>query len=205
MIPHFLPVTRCVANPRYADVCVHRLLAAAINVAPLPPHLSSKSYLHDLCANMNRRHRAAQLAGRASVQLHTLIFFSSDAAGKEEDAYILDVETTHNNNEPSVSVMVPRYGIEGRVKLGIAGDDPKLVRLPDQHKLVYDNTKSIQVFDRIRVKIWVREVQDYQRELVIDLVNPSFSNTDEKESRKRVHDQDKSDGMLPEKKSRRTS
>ena len=36
---------------RYADVCVHRLLAAAIGVAPLPVFLSSKSHLHDLAAN----------------------------------------------------------------------------------------------------------------------------------------------------------
>ncbi|KAL3919693.1 MAG: hypothetical protein SGILL_003630 [Bacillariaceae sp.] len=156
---------------RYADVCVHRLLAAAINVAPLPPHLSSKSYLHDLCANMNRRHRAAQLAGRASVQLHTLIFFANDV-GKEEDAYVLDVETAEKS-EPSMSVMVPRYGIEGRVKLNISADDPKLDRFPDEHKIVYDKKVSIQVFDRVRVKIWVREVQDYQRELVVDLVSPS--------------------------------
>lgn len=123
---------------------------------------------------MNRRHRAAQLAGRASVQLHTLIFFASESGGKEEDAYVLDVETAEKS-EPSVSVMVPRYGIEGRVKLGIVTDDPKLVRLADQHKILYgSNDISIQVFDRIRVKIWVREIQDYQRELVIDLVSPSL-------------------------------
>eukprot|EP00539_Tryblionella_compressa_P006985 CAMPEP_0178771268 /NCGR_PEP_ID=MMETSP0744-20121128/21847_1 /TAXON_ID=913974 /ORGANISM="Nitzschia punctata, Strain CCMP561" /LENGTH=126 /DNA_ID=CAMNT_0020427725 /DNA_START=422 /DNA_END=802 /DNA_ORIENTATION=- len=100
---------------------------------------------------MNRRHRAAQLAGRASVQLHTLIFFASDAA----------------------KLMVPRYGIEGRVKLPIESDDPKLVRVPNEHKVLYDKA-SVQVFDRIRVKIWVREVQDYQRELVVELVSPSF-------------------------------
>ena len=157
---------------RYADVCVHRLLAAAINVAPLPPHLSSKSYLHDLCANMNRRHRAAQLAGRASVQLHTLIFFASDSA-KEEDAYVLDVETAEKSH-PSIRVMVPRYGIEGQIKLPVPFDDPRLVRLPKQNKIIFDKNISIQVFDKIRVKIWVREVQGYQRELVIDLVSPLF-------------------------------
>jgi exosome complex exonuclease DIS3/RRP44 len=128
---------------------------------------------------MNRRHRSAQLAGRASVQLHTLIFFASDSGGKEEDAYVLDLETAEKS-EPSMSVMVPRYGIEGRVKLGIASDDPKLVRLPDEHKIVYNGDVSIQVFDRIRVKIWVREVQDYQRELVIDLVSPSLSSSSKK-------------------------
>jgi exosome complex exonuclease DIS3/RRP44 len=162
---------------RYADVCVHRLLAAAIGVAPLPQLLSSKSYLHDLCANMNRRHRAAQLAGRDSVQLHTLIFFAGDGA-KEEDAYVLDVNTA-KSSEPFFNVIVPRYGIEGRVKLTMNPEDPNLCRMPDQHKMAYvrsDNTTvSVQVFDRVRVRVWVNEVQDHQRELVLDLLEPNFS------------------------------
>ena len=162
---------------RYADVCVHRLLAAAINAEPLPVHLSSKSHLHDLCANMNRRHRSAQLAGRASVQLHTLIFFSGDNA-KEEDAYILDIDNSESN-EPSFTVIVPAFGIEGRVKLDIAADDAGLNREPEKHKLTYKSrsgkVSSIQVFDKVRVKISVKTVQDYQRELVLEVLNPSFN------------------------------
>lgn len=42
---------------------VHRLLAAAIGVAPLPEVLMSKGKLHDLADNMNRRHKAAQVDG----------------------------------------------------------------------------------------------------------------------------------------------
>jgi len=167
---------------RYADVCVHRLLAAAINVAPLPPHLSSKSHLHDLCANMNRRHRAAQLAGRASVQLHTLIFFGS-SSGKEEDAYVLDVETAENS-DPSIRVIVPKYGIEGQVKLTVTCDDPKLIRLPKENKIIFNKNISLQVFDKVRVKIWVREVQAYQRELVIELISPSFVLPEQSNKRK---------------------
>jgi exosome complex exonuclease DIS3/RRP44 len=158
------------------------LLAAAIGVAPLPVFLSSKSYLHDLAANMNRRHRAAQLAGRASVQLHTLIFFSGDDQGegggvKEEDAYVLDVETS-DNTEPSFSVMVPRYGIEGRVRLShIATDDPCLVRDQESFSLHYKDTKSgnvqasVAVFDKVRVRIWVKKSRDH-RVLILDLLEP---------------------------------
>jgi exosome complex exonuclease DIS3/RRP44 len=160
---------------RYADVCVHRLLAAAINVAPLPVHLSSKSYLHDLCDNMNRRHRSAQLAGRASVNLHTLIFFSGDGA-KVEEAYVMDVETAEMA-EPSCKVMIPRYGIEGRVSIPVASDDPLMVREPSSHRLKYCANgveTTIQVFDKVKVKIWVREEHDHQRELILELVEPAF-------------------------------
>lgn len=156
---------------RYADVCVHRLLAAAINIAPLPNHLSSKSYLHDLCSNMNRRHRAAQLAGRASVKLHTLILFANSS--KEDDAYVLDIET-RDSHDPSILVMVPQYGIEGQVKLPISSDNPKLRRFPKENKIVFDDKITIQVFDKIRVKICVREVQAYQHELEIKLLSPSI-------------------------------
>ncbi len=167
---------------RYADVCVHRLLAAAIGVAPLPVFLSSKSHLHDLAANMNRRHRAAQLAGRASVQLHTLIFFAGGEDGgegggaKEEDAYILDLETS-SNAEPSFTVMVPRYGIEGRVCLTKMGKSECLVRDPEGHRLGIKDARtgkllaSVTVFDKVRVKIWVRSSRD-RRELVLDLLEP---------------------------------
>jgi exosome complex exonuclease DIS3/RRP44 len=165
---------------RYADVCVHRLLAAAIGVDPLPVHLSSKSYLHDLAANMNRRHRAAQLAGRASVQLHTLIFFSGTNSGKQEDAYVLDVDTSETA-EPTFTVIVPRYGIEGRVKLpNIAADDPNLIRHVEQHRVQYKDPKtgkitaSVQVFEKVRVKIWVRTIQENQKELILDLIEPTF-------------------------------
>lgn len=82
---------------------------------------------------VNRRHRAAQLAGRASVQLHTLIFFAGGEDGgegggaKEEDAYVLDVETS-DNAEPSFRVMVPRYGIEGKVVFQTVTKDLRLFR-----------------------------------------------------------------------------
>lgn len=167
---------------------MHRLLAAAIGVAPLPVHLSSKSYLHDLAANMNRRHRSAQLAGRASVQLHTLIFFSGEGA-KEEDAYVLDVETAEESN-PSFTVFVPRYGIEGRVTLpNISADDPNLERDAEKHQLRYkvgDKTVSVQVFDKVHVKIWVRELPEHQKELVLDLLEPQFGDDGGEGSKKRA-------------------
>ena len=162
---------------------------------------------------MNRRHRSAQLAGRASVQLHTLIFFSDEkddnttttttnrrtASSKkfEEDAYVLDVDTTEQI-QPSLTVIVPRYGIEGRIRLPISSDDPNLQRFPEQHKITYNvvtstassddvdskkdtantaataTTVSIQVFDKVRVNIWVQREEDHKRELIIDLVRPEF-------------------------------
>ena len=134
---------------------------------------------------MNRRHRSAQLAGRASVNLHTLIFFSGDDGAKVEDAYVMDVETA-DMADPTCRVMIPRYGIEGRVNIPIEADDSSLIREPDYHRLKYDddnNEITIQVFDKVQVKIWVREEEDHQRELVLELVQPTFNSKTPKRGR----------------------
>ena len=51
----------------------------------------------------------AQLAGRASVQLHTLLYFKDRKV--VEEACIIDVKSD------ALVVLVPRYGIEGVVRL----------------------------------------------------------------------------------------
>ncbi|CAM9455731.1 unnamed protein product [Pylaiella littoralis] len=137
---------------RYADVCVHRLLGAAIGVSPLPTFLMDKARLHDLTENMNRRHRSAQLAGRASVGLHTEMYFANNPT--EEDAFVLSVDKS------KLTVIVPRFGIEGTIKLDAGGGEFKF----DQQalKLSYEppasprevpSQASIQIMDKVRVYV----------------------------------------------------
>ena len=58
---------------RYADVLVHRLLAAGIQADATFPDLLNKRVLQQVCNNLNYRHRMAQYAARASVDLHTQV------------------------------------------------------------------------------------------------------------------------------------
>ncbi|CAM9386877.1 unnamed protein product [Ectocarpus sp. 13 AM-2016] len=142
---------------RYADVCVHRLLGAAIGVAPLPAFLMDKALLHNLTENMNRRHRSAQLAGRASVGLHTEMYFANNPT--EEDAFVLSVDKT------KLSVIVPRFGIEGTIELD-AGDGTfdfdkqalKLVYVPPSSAGDVGQT-SIQIMDKA-VRVYVDVVNN---------------------------------------------
>jgi exoribonuclease R len=58
-----------------ADVLVHRLLATALGLEPFPAYLQDRERMRQMCEVMNHRHHMAQLAGRASVELYTLIYF----------------------------------------------------------------------------------------------------------------------------------
>lgn len=153
---------------RYADVVVHRLLAAAIGVAPLPSYLENKSHLHEISEQLNRRHHAAQLAGRASVSLHTLLYFQQFPT--TTDAVITKVK---NNG---VGVLLPRFGIEGMIFLCDKDeqDDEHVIAFDaDKHvlTLVKQRGRKLQVFDKIQVKVYVALTFGNRQELKIDLVD----------------------------------
>ncbi|KAI5066926.1 hypothetical protein GOP47_0017454 [Adiantum capillus-veneris] len=94
---------------RYADVIVHRLLAAALGLFKLPVVFHDKVQLNSIAENLNFRHRNAQMASRASVELHTLIFFRN----RPTDAEARIVKIRSNG----FIVFVPKFGIEGPVYL----------------------------------------------------------------------------------------
>jgi len=58
---------------RYADVLVHRQLYAAISDTPLNSALHSQQFVDRVMDNINRRHRSAQQAGRASVEFYVAV------------------------------------------------------------------------------------------------------------------------------------
>ncbi|XP_018364763.1 PREDICTED: exosome complex exonuclease RRP44 [Trachymyrmex cornetzi] len=94
---------------RYADIIVHRLLAVCIGADATYPELLDKKKNHLLCHNLNYRNRMAQYAGRASVALHTHIFFRNKI--QDEEGYILFVRKN------ALQVLIPKYGLEGTLYL----------------------------------------------------------------------------------------
>jgi len=95
---------------RYADVLVHRLLAASLGIIPLPEQLQSKPVIADQCEKINVKHRMAQWASRASADLHTFMFFNAKGA-QEAEAVVTRIRRS------GMQVTVPRYGIEGVVAM----------------------------------------------------------------------------------------
>lgn len=94
---------------RYADVVVHRLLAAATGETNLPPSNADRGRQQELSSHLNRRHKAAQHVQRASVQLYTLLYFKKNPS--VETAYVLAVE------EDKILVLAPRFGVEAAMSV----------------------------------------------------------------------------------------
>jgi exosome complex exonuclease DIS3/RRP44 len=92
---------------RYADVVVHRLLNAALGLEKPDASLQDSEALRLVADNINMRHRNSQMAARASVELHTHIFFRKKAA--ETEARVIRVRAN------GIIVFVPKFGIEAPV------------------------------------------------------------------------------------------
>ncbi|XP_015781646.1 exosome complex exonuclease RRP44-like [Tetranychus urticae] len=91
---------------RYADLIVHRLLSHVIGDTNLDPVLTSSEKIQTLCENINYRHHQAQLASRASIKLHTLIYIKSVKKPLTEEGYILFVRKN------ALQILVPRLAFE---------------------------------------------------------------------------------------------
>ncbi|KAL6771469.1 hypothetical protein ACKKBG_A26505 [Auxenochlorella protothecoides x Auxenochlorella symbiontica] len=169
---------------RYADVVVHRVLMAALGLAPLPGSMRDRPRVADTVDNLNVRHKNAQLAGRASVELHTLIFFRGRTV--VADARVTRVRAN------GLLVFVPKYGIEGPVHLddadragkeGVSSSAPAAVdsapgAVP---RFVYDEEKqtvsredggvAYTIFDTCAVTISVEETAGNRRVLALRLTD----------------------------------
>lgn len=146
---------------RYADVIVHRLLAACIDADSIHPTLLSQNNCKKISANINYRHKQAQYAGRASVQLMTIEYFK----GREEEADGFIAGIRHNG----VQVFVPKYGIEAVVVLKGEGTTLNV----DEGKIISGKT-VLREFEKVRVKIRVDETNMQRRRMGVDIIKPAL-------------------------------
>ncbi|KAI0087522.1 hypothetical protein BDY19DRAFT_954115 [Irpex rosettiformis] len=145
---------------RYADVLVHRQLSAAINYSPLHPSLHSKSHVERVLDVVNRRHRMAQMAGRASVEFY--VGLALKARGEKqvvtEEAFV--IRAFRNG----LGVFVSKLGIEGLVtfKREIQFDAENYsIKIPATEAGKED--VSVAVFDKVTVQIEVEKDKNTQR------------------------------------------
>ncbi|KEG08632.1 putative mitochondrial exoribonuclease DSS-1 [Trypanosoma grayi] len=129
---------------RYADVIVHRQLAAALGIMEVSETHMDASKMEALAANINYRHEQAQRAGRDSQNLFTGFYLRNFANQSipPEDGYVVKLSETH------VFVLVPKYGQESKI--------PK-----EQLKCVPN------LLDKVQVGIEVRQRGDVLRTTLV--------------------------------------
>ncbi|EJD52508.1 RNB-domain-containing protein [Auricularia subglabra TFB-10046 SS5] len=143
---------------RYADVLAHRQLAASIGYSSLHPSLHSKSGMEHVLDVVNKRHRMAQMAGRASIEFYVGLALKARGAQAEvrEEAFV--IRTFRNG----LAVFVSKFGLEGLVtfKKDIKFD-------AENYTIVVPGPKgkeiNIGVFDKVTVQITVEKDKNTQR------------------------------------------
>ncbi|KAG1650303.1 Exosome complex exonuclease RRP44 [Nymphon striatum] len=148
---------------RYSDVIVHRLLAAAIAADSTYPELLDKRKIQSLCNNLNYRHKMAQYAGRASVDLHTQIFFNERVM--HEEAYVLFVRKN------ALQILIPKFGLQGNLFLDNKDSDIKFIY--DEHEPSQTACGvKIHLFEMVVVEISIDKKNIQHQKMSLKLVSP---------------------------------
>ncbi|SSD61161.1 probable Exosome complex exonuclease DIS3 [Saccharomycodes ludwigii] len=136
---------------RYCDVVAHRQLAGAIGYEPLDLTHRDKRKMEIICKNINKKHRNAQFAGRASIEYYVGQIMRDNHS--IETGYVIKVL---NNG---IVVIVPKFGVEGLIRLENLTDDLSTSEfVEDQYKLSFKNKNSgemrdVYVFDKLEVEV----------------------------------------------------
>ncbi|KAJ1349420.1 exosome catalytic subunit dis3 [Parelaphostrongylus tenuis] len=146
---------------RYADVVVHRLLAACIGADDVGIDLLSQANVQKISQNINYRHKNAQYAARASVQLNVLTYFQ----GREEtcEGFVMGVRTN------GIQVFVPKYGVESVIVL----EQGKGTTIDIDEGCVRHNENIIKELDRVKVRVRLDDHNVQRRRIALDLIEPS--------------------------------
>ncbi|UYV79579.1 DIS3 [Cordylochernes scorpioides] len=150
---------------RYADVIVHRMLAASIGADTTYPQLVNKRKIQDICNNLNYRHKNAQYAGRSSVALYTQIYFKEKP--HEEEGYVLFVK------ENALQVLVPKYGLESTLYLSQPGQpSPFCYNEKENTQTIRDIV--IRQFDPVTISLSVDDSNLQRQKLRMELIKPEI-------------------------------
>ena len=154
---------------RYSDLLVHRLLATSIQLDSTYPELLDKHKVQQICNHLNHRHKNAQYAARASLNLHTHLFFKNRTT--TEEGFVLFVR--HN----ALHLLIPKYGLECTLffdnKVTAEGRKLEMVSDDSEPSLSVEGVK-FRLFDRVVVRVAVEKSSIQKSKLKLNLVSPEI-------------------------------
>lgn len=139
---------------RYADVLVHRLLSASIDIESLPDTMTDRRLMGKICRRMNMRNRMSQFAERTSANLHTYLVFKNKGSS-EEEAVVTEIQ------DFGVDVVVPSIGLEGSIELKGRPDENGILWIGENF--------NIRVYAHLRVRISIQFV-NFRKTISLELV-----------------------------------
>lgn len=152
---------------RYADILVHRLLTASIDLASLPRSMCNKHNLSKICDNMNMRHRNARFASRASSDYFAFLFF--------KDRELRESSVVSGIERNGVSVMIPKYGFEGFIEYSEEEEATNRKLIADSgQKIVTEcmlGNKKYKIFERIEIMLTM-EMRHFRKQIKIRVADP---------------------------------
>jgi exosome complex exonuclease DIS3/RRP44 len=148
---------------RYADLIVHRLLGAAINLHALPNY--DKNKIRSVCHVINQKHTQAQFASRASVELYTHLYFKDRK--EASDGYITRLRTN------AITVICPKFGLEGNVFL----PEGMTLQLDKDGCRLFspDNKFQLRMLEKVQVTVSLDSSKPHRPTLHFSLTSPQFS------------------------------
>ncbi|KAK9542198.1 hypothetical protein VZT92_000081 [Zoarces viviparus] len=171
---------------RYADIVVHRLLAAALDVdRGLDPRraVAGNKELEEAAHHINNKNRAAQQAQKLSTELFQCLYFK-DRDPQSDRRCVADA-VIYSIRDNGVLVFVPEYGVKGPVymrsregEVVAVGQDgccewqSGSVRRHSDHISTTSScgTSTFRLFDHITVRISVRSLHCHADALNLEVI-----------------------------------
>ena len=148
---------------RYADVIVHRLLAVSIGADSTYAELVDKKQTQKIAENINYRHRMAQYASRASVNLYTHIYFKDKR--RDETGYVLFIR------QNALQILIPKYGLEGTLYLRTKDSDCEW-SFDEEEPSQSCGVVKMTLFMKVTVQVYLDSTDIQHEKLALKLVEP---------------------------------
>ena len=126
--------------------------------------------MEKICRNINKRHRNAQFAGRASIEYYVGQVLKNEKEGTTHEGFIVKVFSN------GVVILVPKFGVESLIHLRDLGDEETAVFDEENFSLKVKTeagtTRLLSIFDKINVSISsIKDESSGMRKVRMSLAN----------------------------------